>query len=161
MNTDAIDEATLWLADALLGKECGDSDALVLAQIKADSSDRPLKKVLAEFDKEHKEQAGEFGLDHAAMLVAPLVLPALYGFVKRFVAKFVEGAAGEAGKLTAAYVKETVGKALGGKLTSVPSSEVMAELEKSFASRAKELGLPPTSYERYLRELHRDGALLL
>ena len=125
VNRNAVDEATFWLADSPLHGPGAETDKLVLEEIRSQSWDRPLSKVLAELDHQEGERAGEFGLEHAAMLVAPLVVPALYSFVKRFVAKFIEGVAGEAGKLTAGQLKETIAKALSGKLPKIPTSQVL------------------------------------
>lgn len=161
MNADPIDQTVLWLAKAFLGTTPTEADGLMLAEIEADSAIRPLSLILEEMETRRREEPGQFGLGHVATLFTPVILPVIYAFVRKFAGKWIEGLAGEAGKMTATSLKESLAKALAGKSASGPTPEAMAELEQAFAVRARQLGLGPSSYDQYLRQLRERSATLL
>ena len=161
MNTDPVDQTALWLSRVFLGAQPTEADALMLTEIEEDSKTRPLSLILEEMETRRREEPGQFGLDHVATLFAPLFLPVVYAFVRKFAGKFVEGAASEAGKMAATRLKESVAKALAEKAGSGAAPEAIAELEQAFAARARLLGLGRSSYDHYLRQLRERSAQLL
>src|SRR5580693_2621131 len=105
MNTAAVDSATIWLSEALLPDSAHEADRLAIAQIRIDNAQRPLDDLLEEVREEQREEPGQFGLGYATALLFPWLLAGVHAFVKTFAKKFVEGAASEAGKMTAGALK--------------------------------------------------------
>ncbi|HEY1936500.1 MAG TPA: hypothetical protein VGJ33_01035 [Candidatus Angelobacter sp.] len=107
-----VDSTTLLLAEALLNNSANEADQLVVAQMKAEHVERSLEQILTELDDPSREEAGQFGLEHAAYLLFPLVVPAIREFVKTCAKKFLEGAGAEAGKMTATALKNKISDTL-------------------------------------------------
>jgi hypothetical protein len=158
LNNSPIDAVTLRVTEALLQQGAGEADQLSFEQIRSEAADRSIDSICEELERSYRESPGEFGLDYASALVLPLVLPAVHAAVKRFVAKLLEGAAGEVGKLTVQSIRSAM---TSNSETGELKPEVWAEIEQSFAARARDLKLPASSYAGLLEGVRRNPKLLL
>ena len=157
----AIDSTTLWLVEALLPDDASEADVLVIEQIKNDATSEPLDEVLASIQEQTREEPGQFGLEAAAVLLYPWLLPALHTFVKHIAAKFAEGAATEAGKMTASALKEHIAHALSNDAEPAVQEETKKQLEQCLIERAKALDLPKPMYEDFVRQVRNNPKILL
>ena len=161
MNDRTIDEVTLWLSDRLLQESESDADRLILDRLRAGLAQEPLRQSLDVFDRPPKEQAGQFGIDAATSLLVTLVLPAIYSFIKSFAAKFLEGAASSAGKLTTETLTAGLRKSFSAEAAPADRQKALAQLETAFAARAASLKLTSASYEPFLQALRSKPELLI
>jgi hypothetical protein len=157
----SIDTTSIWLSSLLMRDSENDADRIVVGQLTADLEHRPLEDALALLDTSASKEPGQFGLEHATFLLFPLVLPAVHQFVKLFVKKFVEGAASEAGKITATALKNRVSSVLENKEGPDIQRQALADLERCFAERAKAMNLPKSSYEDLLKDVRDNRRLLM
>lgn len=156
-----VDSATVWLTEVLLGDTTNEADQLAVAQMHADHLERPLEQILAELDDVSREEPGQFGLEHAAFLLWPLVAPAIHEFVKLFAKKFFEGAASEAGKMTATALKTRISGSFSKDAAPEVRKQALTDLETCFAQRAAVLNLPRASYNDLLQQVRDNPQLLL
>jgi hypothetical protein len=161
MSPSIIDSTSIWLTEALLPDSAHEADRLAIAQIKMDNAQRPLDDLLEDVQDRHREEPGQFGLGYAAALVFPWLLPAVHTFVKNFAKKFVEGAASESGKMTAAALKSRVSLAFSKDADPKVRRETADELERCLVERAKAMNLPKASYEEILLQIRSNPDLIL
>jgi hypothetical protein len=161
INSRAIDSTTVWLAEALLPADVSEADRLAIEQIKSDAAAEPLDDVLASIQEQAREEPGQFGLGTATVLLYPWLLPALHTFVKHIAAKFFEGAATEAGKMTASALKEHISHSLSKDAKPKVQQETARELERCLIEKAQELDLPRSAYEELIRQVRNNPKILL
>lgn len=161
MSDSAIDSATIWLAESLLPDSVNEADRLAIEQIKTEIDQRPLDELLEDIHDRRREEPGQFGLGYAAALVFPWLLPAIHSFVQIFAKKFVEGAASETGKMTAAALKSRISVAFSDKADPGLRREATEQLERCLVETARAMNLPKASYEEILQQLKSNPHLLL
>lgn len=161
MSSRAIDSATIWLTESLLPRSVHEADRLAIGQIKAEANQRPLDDLLEDIQDRQREEPGQFGLGYAAALLFPWLLPAVHAFVKNFAKKFVEGAASETGKLTAAALKTRISLAFSKDAEPKVRREATEELERCLVEKARAMNLPKSSYQEILQQLRSNPHLVL
>jgi hypothetical protein len=161
INSRAIDSTTVWLVEALLPADVSEADRLAIEQIKNDAAAEPLDDVLASIQEQTREEPGQFGLGAATALLYPWLLPALHIFVKHIAAKFVEGAAAEAGKMTASALRDHISHSLSKDAEPAVQQETTKQLERCLIERAQELDLPKSMFEDFIRQVRNNPKILL
>ena len=134
-----------------------DADRLALDSIlrSVDAGERDSRAVVRELKKRRRPRAGEFGLEVASGMLLGLVVPAVFEFLKLFAKKFVE----KSGEIAA---EKSIEALLAKKLTTKADADgTWADLERCFAAKAKELGLPAGSYRELLEQFRDHPALLV
>ena len=161
MNSSAIDSVSLWLTESLLPKSVGEADRLVIAQMKTEATQKPLDDLLDDIQEKRREEPGQFGLEFAAALIFPWLVPAVHNFVKSFAKKFVEGAASESGKMTATALQSRISHAFSKEAEPGLRRDAAEELERCLIERAHAMNLPKSSYEDILHEIRSNSHLAL
>jgi hypothetical protein len=161
MSSSAVDAVSIWLAESLLPASASEADRLAIAQLRTEAAEKSLHELLEDIHDGHREEPGQFGLEYAAALLFPWLVPAVHSFVKTFATKFVEGAASESGKMTAAALKSRISQALSKEAEPNIRREVAEELERCLVERARAMNLPKASYEDIVLHVRNNPHLVL
>ena len=161
MNSAPVDSVSLWLSESLLPDSAGEADRLAIAEMETEAAEKPLDQLLEEIQDKRREEPGQFGLEYAAALIFPFLVPAVHNFVKSFAKKFIEGAASESGKMTAAALKGRISHALSKEAEPEERRKAIEELERCLLERAHAMNLPKSSYEDILLEIRNNSHLVL
>jgi hypothetical protein len=155
---EAQSESVGWtVVENLLADSGSDTDRLTLDEILSDvrSGARDSGGVVRELEKRPRTRPGEFGIEGVSSMLVGLVIPAAFQFLKIFTKKFIE----KSGEVAA---EKSLAMLLAKKLGPDPENKaVWEELDASFARRAKELGLPQSSYREMLEHFRADPQHIL
>lgn len=164
MHGNAIDATTMQLVEGLLPFGGTDVDAFLVGRMQraVRAGDQRVVDLIAALDTPRRPEAGDFGLDGITGLWTALVLPAVYAFVKAFAKKLPEAIAEQAADKGIETLADRVRDAL--RSETAPAGREQAtwsELERAFATRARELGLSESSYRTLLDAARAQPAMLL
>jgi hypothetical protein len=135
-----------------------ETDRLALDSVlrSVESGKHDSRSILRELKKRRRPQPGEFGVtDLSSGVLLSLVISAVFEFVRRFAKKFAD----KSGEIVAEKtLKALLEKKLASEADLAPTWD---ELEQSFATKAKELGLPASSYRAIMEHVRDNPALLI
>jgi hypothetical protein len=145
------DELTLWLGGALIEASGDPVETAVFEDVAEQSNGgHALDAVLRDIDRPER-QAGDFGMEIAGTLMAPVLLGALRHFWSGYIAKLEDKAADNLADATIAGIKKLFAR----EITGPGKDALTAEIEAQVRSRAAARGIESAEVDK-LVSLLRD-----
>ena len=148
------DLAALALAEELFEATGGIASKAVVARFTQAVQDEgaTLNGLLEQTTSRSRSTPGEFGVEIGVSAALAMVLGALKVFFDKYVEKLVDASAEQLAETSISALKSRLKAELSGE-----DPGLLSEMEALFHEKSQELGLPPSSYEPFLRYLRDRG----